>query len=179
MRRLTQEPSDEMIPSWSHDGRWIYFTSKRTGRAEIWKQPFAGGEAIQITREGGSTPLEDPDGRYLYYYDYALGKNGQGVWRVPVEGGTEEPVLASLPASMRGNWAVGRTSLYYIYKAPPPIARIFAMDLRTRATRVLGQLSAAPAAWDGGLAVSPDEKWILFAQMDRSGRDILRLDGFQ
>jgi hypothetical protein len=30
-RRLTHSPNNNVIPSWSHDGRWIYFASDRSG----------------------------------------------------------------------------------------------------------------------------------------------------
>jgi dipeptidyl aminopeptidase/acylaminoacyl peptidase len=41
-RRLTTEPSDEVRPSWSRNGRWIYFGSDRTGTWQVWKLPSAG-----------------------------------------------------------------------------------------------------------------------------------------
>ena len=38
-RRLTTEGSGELIPSWSRDGKWIYFPSNRTGIFQVWKAP--------------------------------------------------------------------------------------------------------------------------------------------
>jgi Tol biopolymer transport system component/DNA-binding winged helix-turn-helix (wHTH) protein len=67
-KRLTTDPSDEKTPSYSHDGRWIYFSSIRSGRWEIWKMPAEGGEAAQVTHsEGSYMPMESPDGKTLYY----------------------------------------------------------------------------------------------------------------
>jgi Tol biopolymer transport system component len=68
LRRVTNSPSfSNTRPSWSHDGRWIYFSSDRTGRNEIWNTPPAGeGQAVQVTRSGGATALESPDGRFIY-----------------------------------------------------------------------------------------------------------------
>ena len=65
--RLTANPSDDTSPSYSHDGRWIYFTSMRSGQSEVWKMPADGGEATRLTRGGGMRPLESPDGQAVYY----------------------------------------------------------------------------------------------------------------
>ena len=61
-RRLTFEPGEDSIPSFSTDGRFIYFTSKRSGVFEIWKMPVSGGDAVQVTRNGGVVALESMDG---------------------------------------------------------------------------------------------------------------------
>jgi Tol biopolymer transport system component len=66
-RRLTTHPAEDKWPYWSHDGKWIYLSSTRSGREEIWKMPSGGGEAVQITRNSGDRPQESPDGKFLYY----------------------------------------------------------------------------------------------------------------
>ena len=45
--RLTNHPADDLVPSWSRDGRSIYFGSTRTGSFEIWKVSARGGEPVQ------------------------------------------------------------------------------------------------------------------------------------
>ena len=47
--RMTTDPANDGDPSWSRDGRWIYFDSARTGEQQVWKIPADGGEAIQVT----------------------------------------------------------------------------------------------------------------------------------
>ena len=64
---MTSHPAEDKWPYWSHDGKWIYFSSTRSGREEIWKMSSSGGEAVQITRNSGDTPQESPDGKFLYY----------------------------------------------------------------------------------------------------------------
>ncbi|PYT24912.1 MAG: hypothetical protein DMG57_27035 [Acidobacteria bacterium] len=64
---MTIDPANDGNPNWSHDGRWIYFDSARAGEQQVFKIPANGGEAIQVTREGGFAPLESPDGKSLYY----------------------------------------------------------------------------------------------------------------
>jgi len=79
-RRMTSDPSEEIVPTWSRDGKWIYFASNRTFAYEMWKMPAVGGPAVQVTHKGGFHGLESPDGRFLYY---AKSPNLPGLWRVP------------------------------------------------------------------------------------------------
>ena len=64
---MTTDPANDGNPSWSHDGRWIYFDSARAGAQQVWKISANGGEAVQITEARGYAPLESPDGKFLYY----------------------------------------------------------------------------------------------------------------
>jgi Tol biopolymer transport system component/DNA-binding winged helix-turn-helix (wHTH) protein len=41
--RLTTDESNDFRPSWSRDGKWIYYCSTRTGHGQIWKVPSNGG----------------------------------------------------------------------------------------------------------------------------------------
>jgi Tol biopolymer transport system component len=36
-RRITSDAVDENVPTWSADGQWLYLTSNRAGRSEIWR----------------------------------------------------------------------------------------------------------------------------------------------
>jgi Tol biopolymer transport system component/predicted Ser/Thr protein kinase len=67
LRRLTTDPSEEVVPTWSRDGLWVYFASNRSGTYQIWKMPAEGGSPVQVTKGGGLHGHESPDGRLLYY----------------------------------------------------------------------------------------------------------------
>lgn len=102
--RLTNESSDDVTPSVSHDGKWIYFSSKRTGKLEVWRMLAEGGEAVQMTHQGGYLPFESPGGKVVYY------QKDQDVWNVPVTGGEESRVLGPI----EGPFAVGTDGIYFI-----------------------------------------------------------------
>lgn len=87
--RLTKHPAEDFNPSWSADGRWLYFTSMRTGEYQIWKVPAGGGEERQVTFRGGFGGVDSPDGQYFYY---TTAYSGGELRRVPAWGGQEEMV---------------------------------------------------------------------------------------
>ena len=61
-RNLTDHPAQDIQPTWSRDGLWIYFSSDRSGDWHIWKVPAEGGEAVK-TPFPGTYALESWDGR--------------------------------------------------------------------------------------------------------------------
>jgi dipeptidyl aminopeptidase/acylaminoacyl peptidase len=49
-RRLTSHPERDGNPSFSADGKWVYFLSTRSGSSQVWRIAIAGGEAEQVTK---------------------------------------------------------------------------------------------------------------------------------
>src|SRR5690348_15880151 len=84
-RNATSHPAMDAWPSFSHAGNWIYFTSDRTGVFQIWKVPASGGDAVQLTTNGGFMPEDSPDGAYVYYVQ--TWNPPSPLWRVPASGG--------------------------------------------------------------------------------------------
>ena len=61
-------PADESAPRFSPDGRWLAYVSDESGRYEIYVQPYPGpGGKWQISTEGGTEPVWNPNGRELFY----------------------------------------------------------------------------------------------------------------
>jgi Tol biopolymer transport system component len=80
LRQITNDPEKDRGPSWSRDGRRIYFYSHRGDRYEIWSIGTDGSGLTQITRTTGD-PLDyvrvSPDGsRFLTSND-----KGSYIWR--------------------------------------------------------------------------------------------------
>ena len=61
-------PFNETAPRFSPDGRWLAYISDESGRFEIYVQPYPGpGGKWQISTEGGTEPVWNPNGRELFY----------------------------------------------------------------------------------------------------------------
>ena len=162
-RRLTPEISFDAVPSWSGDGRWVYFGSNRAGSFQVWKVPADGGAALQVTKYGGFAAFESPDGRLLYYAK----NDAAGIWTVPVDGGEERPVHDLPPTGYWGYWSIGHLGLYLVNPAAKPRPTIEVLDLATHRVTRIAEMERQPIQWTSGFSVSRDERSILYSQMER------------
>jgi Tol biopolymer transport system component len=170
-RRVTSDDSDDTYSSWSRDGRSLYFSSRRTGSAQVWRIPAGGGDAIQVTRGGGTTSHESWDGQWLYF---SRSREQTGIWRVPVNGGEETEVVKG-PLRTDKDWAVARDGLYYATSGPERQATVEFLDVGS------GRVSEILRAKDYGfaLAVSPDEKWILYGKRSQGTSELMLVENFR
>jgi Tol biopolymer transport system component len=175
-RRLTTEDPTEEQPSWSRDGHWIYFVSNRTEPEDVWKMPAAGGATVQLTRGGGLNPQESIDGRTLYYLK--MGKD-RGLWQVGVEGGAETRVLDANVNER--NWAVAGRGIYFFTSQPreTPFTLEF-FDFATHQTTPIKTIDGPRGTFQiSALTVSPDERWVLYAQRDKLDFDLMLVENFR
>lgn len=75
----------------SPDGRYMVFSSDRTGTFNLWRAEISGGELMRLTDgEGDVSPRFSPDGRWVVFQrGYPIGAR---IWRVPVDGGESTPL---------------------------------------------------------------------------------------
>lgn len=173
--RLMDHPAEDVVPSWSRDGQWIYFASNRSGAMQIWKIPAAGGAAIQVSDRGGYEAFESMDGKTLYY---TKGRGVAGLWRRPAAGGPEEFVTDHHQAGQWRYWRVTAAGVFFA-TAPPDGARLEFFNFATRQISEITRLPRGVERYVPGLAVSPDGRSILYCQLDRSGSDIMMVENFR
>ncbi len=140
------------------------------GEEEIWEMPAYGGEAVRITRNGGDVPQESPDGKTIYYMK-GYHQNIPSVWRMPVEGGEEIQVLDSVHRD--GQWTVANDGIYYFIK--PDDRGHSDLCLYEFATSKIRKILIIERLVDNIIAVSPDSKTILYAQVNGEGKSDLKL----
>jgi dipeptidyl aminopeptidase/acylaminoacyl peptidase len=66
---LAATPADETTARVSPDGRWVAYTSDRSGRAEVYVDSYRRpGRPVAVSSGGGIHPVWRGDGRELYYW---------------------------------------------------------------------------------------------------------------
>ncbi|MBV8071988.1 MAG: PD40 domain-containing protein [Acidobacteriaceae bacterium] len=167
--RFTQGSGTSIRPSWSRDGKWIYYCYSENSGPQIWKKPIAGGAAIQITKNGGRSQLESADGAYVYY----LKPDGRALWRVPANGGQEAEILA---LKRDAEFTLGTHGAYFVDSVAP--ATLKYLDFAAGAVKTLGTLPG-PVYPNTGLAVSPDEHWLLYGKGGLQGSQLMLVENFR
>lgn len=172
-RRLTNSNANEVVPSWSRDGKFVYYASDASGRYELWKLALAGNaQPVRVTDQGGFWAQESADGQWLYYAKRAPAR---GIWRRPLAGGPEQMVV-DVVEGLWGAWSVGVKGLYWIENPTDRKARMLFRPFSGSPEQTLHTLFVPPIMWDGAFAINADDSEIYFAQLDRATSDLYRVD---
>jgi Tol biopolymer transport system component len=178
VRRMNNEPSDEGRPSFSMDGKWIYFRSNRSGKEEIWKMPRAGGAATQVTQAGGFEALETLDGKTLYFIH---ARTEKGLWSMPVAGGTAQAV-AGLESVSQGAWGVAQNGVCYVEMGQAGAAKakpILCWNSSTRKTSQVAVVDKPVWSIPPSFSVSRDGLRFLWNQTDHRDSDLVLVENFR
>lgn len=138
--------------------------------------PAEGGEAVQVTHEGGAIPFESPDGKVVYY-EKTMGASD--VWKVSVAGGQETRVFGTAGAQQ---FAVVADGIYFIEPGPPG----FGGWIKGNSLKFFSfAKGTAEKVFDikywpmNGLSISPDGRSVLFSLSDQFGQDLMLVENFR
>ena len=95
--QLTNAQEDDMLPLVSPDGTTIVFMSERSGVRTLWRMGVDGSGQTQLgTGPVAFRPVISFDGKWVYHSDPKRQN-----FRIPIQGGTPEPLLGELTAGGR------------------------------------------------------------------------------
>lgn len=181
LRKVTAHEGSDLRPSWSSDGKWLYFGSDRSGTMQIWKTPVFGGQAAQITFQGGYDALESPDGKRIFYTRRGV----PGLWTKRVGGGAleeERLLLKELEWQNSRNWSVRKDGVYFLAcgDAPPPERQCSLKRYRfdTGVVETVNRLQEVRLN-DSGCSISPDGGSLFYAQRSETETDIVMVEGWR
>jgi Tol biopolymer transport system component len=170
--RLTRTKSIDVAWSWSRDGRTVYIVSDVSGQYEVWRMPPEGGDAEQLTTDGGMCPLESADGRTLFY---AKITSPMSVWSRSLEDGREK-LLFEADIAQRCFTLWNDRILYFLQDQERGVW-VEAYDVDTGETRTVVELGRYTRLGRYGRhTVSPDGRWIVYTREDGGGSDVMLVD---
>jgi dipeptidyl aminopeptidase/acylaminoacyl peptidase len=174
IRQVTQGADDQMAPTWSGDGQWIYFSARRGRDLDIWRVRAAGGRPEQVTRTGsGFFGIESFDGASLLYQPKP---EDSALLLQPFTGGRPRRLVGC--ARFDAFATAGRV-VFYAACEPGWNPSLHAIDMVTGQDRILGRLEHFPRLPHISLAVSPDGTTVLYKGVVQVDADLMMIENFR
>jgi Tol biopolymer transport system component/DNA-binding winged helix-turn-helix (wHTH) protein len=171
--KISAIPQDASVPSWSRDGRWIYFTSDAPPDSGLYKAAPEGGNAVLLSRTLGYNVQEANDGS-LYF----AGADFNAEIHVLPKVGGKEKALANMPRVLYPtDWALAANGIYFIDRKGARATLSF-FGFENARVRVLTELQKQPGVWCG-IALSPDQRWLVYSQIDEKVSDIMLAEHYR
>ena len=172
-RAITHGSYNDIVPSWSVDDRWIFFGSNRSGAWQVWKIASDGsGAAQQVTSGGGMVGIESADGQWLYFTHYGE----PGLWRSPVNGGAEKKIFDGPPTGNLNYWTLSGNSVYSLADRDGRFT-LQVVDPESGRSQTLYTLKHDPTPF-AGISLTPNQKRVIFAELDRASSGLTLVDHF-
>jgi Tol biopolymer transport system component/DNA-binding winged helix-turn-helix (wHTH) protein len=178
-RKLSTNVARKAHPSFSHDGKWIYFRGYEklpSGKVtlQLYRCPAQGGDATILATGGDpASPRESADGRTLYFLSREV---AAAVRQLPLD---STPAIDTEVEGMNdvrhwNTWSVAATGIYFIQADQPTTAYFY--DLTNHQKK---ELFKADKALMSGISVSPDGRYILYGQIDQIATSIQLVEHFR
>jgi Tol biopolymer transport system component len=180
-------PKDSWMPSWSPDGKIIYFDGVHGGEyAAIERIPAEGGAVVRLPIDKEHEYLQpkyphgglsvSPDGKTLCFAGfYRRGSGTAGIFAVPIKGGTPTRLAGSEQRDSEPTWSPDGQQIAFIRTEGEPAAwNIFVMQADDREPRRI--TSREDKVQEGSIRWSPRGDLIAFFGGDNTLR-VIPADG--
>jgi hypothetical protein len=144
-----------------------------------------------VTTDGGHESFEPPDGKLLYFEDYAV----KGLQSIPTETSPTSKEGTVLLESVRpGYWAVAEKGIYFVefddsnanayrlgrwFPASNVSHPVKFYDFRTRKVTQIGAIEKEVHRGNGGFSVTWDGRRIAWSQIDHAESDLMMIENFR
>jgi Tol biopolymer transport system component len=183
-RRVTSDSTRETDPAPSPDGRWLAFTSDRSGSNQIWIMPAGGGPARQLTFEPESIAVKDParpdtirtvsiraatptwapDSKSLLFISSRTGR--YNIYSVPLEGGASRTMASPIGNNRFAAYSPDGTKIaFYSNRLRPGEMfgfNIYVMDSAGESPEQMARQLTRSQGSPGHPTWSPDGRWIAY-----------------
>jgi hypothetical protein len=129
-----------------------------------------------MTEGRGYYPQESADGQRVFYL---AGADGNELWSVPVNGGSErrEEGMPALGPGLGTAWVPLQNGIYFVDGSTSNFDIVY-FDFYTRSSHQVSELPELKFVW-GGITASRNGDSFLFAGVDHKESDIMLVDHFR
>lgn len=183
-QRVTSDSTKESDPAPSPDGKWLAYTSDRSGSDQIWIMPLRGGAARQLTFEPESltirnpsrpdtimtihvrayTPTWAPDSKSLLFISSRTGR--YNVYALPLEGGDPRAMASPIGNNRFAAYSPnGEEIAFYSNRLEPGKLfgfNIYVMDSAGESPDHMARQLTHSNGSPGHPTWSPDGRWIAY-----------------
>ncbi len=163
-RLLEDNAYEERMPSWSSDGKSLYFNSNRDGSLAAWRRSLVDGSVQRIAQAGIFAVAATSQG--LIYSS----RTGE-LWASGPDGRNPVPLMDGLRADPVMSWFPARQSLYLSHFNEHTHSYSF-LRYRDGRTATVGESGGVLVPNAPDIGVSPDERWLVYARQDSSQSDL-------
>ena len=169
LSRVTFDAGLQSEPTWSPDGRFLAYSSDHSGNFDIWVQPVAGGDAVQVTKSPAHDwqPDWSPDGSQIVFRSE---RDGGGLYVVPALGGRERR-LSSM--GYRPRWSPDSSRILFANLMNGAKPKVYVVTLDGEEPRQILADSFQDEGPGTGVVWHPDGQRItIWSNYNREGLDL-------
>ena len=179
--QITKGPDSDFEPTWSADGRWLYFA--RGQWKDLWRAPAEGGPPERLTvGEYATGAFESTDGKRLIYQRLLRGSpdGNAEIVDTPLDGGPKRQLVPCTRSRGYLAFLVHRNGIYYVAceagRRDPPV---FMLNPATGQQRLVARLTGVDQIAKLSLSVSPDGRTILYNRHITHSADLFLIENYR
>ena len=185
-QQVTKEVGDQVRPTWSRDGQWIYFIWRRGSDHDVWRTRGPDRPQERVTHGGSETRAwESADGTGVFYKRRV---SDSPLYFQSLSGGAPRAVIPCVTYSW---FSVVPRGVYYVPCQPHgsgnPDMPVRVLNPVTGDDRQFATwLAAGPRSFprrvsgpSATFAVSPDGQTILYSRLVSNGADLMLIENFR
>jgi Tol biopolymer transport system component/DNA-binding winged helix-turn-helix (wHTH) protein len=176
--RLTVNNLEDRDPSWSHDGRLIYYVAMVDGRETIRRLPSGGGKSALVVSSGGREPVGSTDGRIL------RSVRGGALLAFSLSVADDPQLTSGSWGRHAHQWMIGRTAQFsptgvtFLSDNPGNVV-LEQIDLSTGKTERIAQIEGIATSAVAGFALSPDNRSLSIVLDQGSVGELTTVEGWR
>ncbi len=179
LKRVTNNPGHDFLPTFSRDGQRLFYVSDRKGAVNLWSMGLDGGSQKQLTHfttDGVRLPSYAPRADKIAF------EYNSEIWTLDLKSGKSAPVNIDVRADDKKNLVVERPananpSEFDVSPDGKKIAIILRGDLFVMpATGGAARLLVGRPSRESHVAWLPDSKTLLFCTDEKGQKDLRTID---